>query len=50
MADVGLAYLINGQLKEAEDITRKALEIDPTDKITDNLFKIILEIKNGERK
>lgn len=50
MANVGLAYLINGQLKEAEDITRKSLEIDPADKITNALLKFILEVKSGERK
>ena len=49
MANLGLAYLINGEIDNAEDITRKAINLDPLDKINKQVLDIIKGVKSGKR-
>jgi len=49
MANLGLAYLINGEIDNAEDITRKAINLDPLDEINKRVLDIIEEVKSGKR-
>ena len=49
MGNLGLAYLINGEIDNAEDITRKAINLDPQDKINKSILNIIREVKSGKR-
>jgi tetratricopeptide (TPR) repeat protein len=49
MANLGLAYLINGEIDNAEDITRKAINLDPLDNINKQILYIIEEVKSGKR-
>ena len=49
MANLGLAYLINGEIDNAEDITRKAINLDPLDNINKRVLDIIEEVKSGKR-
>lgn len=49
MANLGIAYLINGEIDNAEDITRKAINLDPLDKINKQVLEIIEEVKSGRR-
>ena len=49
MANLGLAYLINGEIDNAEDITRKAINLDPLDEINKRVLDTIIEVKSGKR-
>lgn len=49
MANLGLAYLINGEIDNAEDITKKAINLDPLDEINKRVLNIIEEVKSGKR-
>ena len=49
MGNLGLAYLINGEINNAEDITRKAISLDPQDGINKQILNIIKEVKSGKR-
>jgi tetratricopeptide (TPR) repeat protein len=49
MANLGLAYLINGEIDNAEDITKKAINLDPLDEINKQILDIIEEVKSGKR-
>lgn len=49
MANLGLAYLINDEIENAEDIARKAINFDPLDKINKRVLDIIEEVKSGKR-
>jgi tetratricopeptide (TPR) repeat protein len=49
MANLGLAYLINGEIDNAEDIVKKAINLDTFDEISKQILDIILEVKSGKR-
>ncbi len=49
MGNLGLAYLISGEIDNAEDITRKAINLDPQDKINKQILDIIEKVKSGKR-
>ncbi len=46
-ANLGLALLADGQLAEANSITKQALAMDPADRIAKNLLAEILEVQGG---
>jgi tetratricopeptide (TPR) repeat protein len=48
-ANLALAYTIAGQLADAQSAINKSLQIDPSDKISQNLRRIIQEIIDGKR-
>lgn len=50
LGNLALAYLLNGNLDEANATIKKALQIDPNDSINLNLRVIIEEVKTGKRK
>lgn len=45
--NMGLALLLKAQLAKAKQAAEKALEIDPSDKITKNLLMVISEVQSG---
>lgn len=47
--NLALAYLIQGDVAQAEAYIRHALSLDATDEINRNLLVKILEVKRGER-
>jgi tetratricopeptide (TPR) repeat protein len=49
MGNLGLAYLIKGEINNAEDITRKAISLNPQDGINKQILNIINEVKSGKR-
>jgi tetratricopeptide (TPR) repeat protein len=48
-ANLALAYTIAGRLSDAQSTIAKSLQIDPQDKISQNLHRIIKEIIDGKR-
>jgi Flp pilus assembly protein TadD len=49
IANLGLAYLINGELDEAEKTTQEAIDLAPNDDICRRLLNIIKEVQDGKR-
>lgn len=49
MGNLALAYLINGEIDNAEDTIRKAISLDPQDEINKQILDIVLEVKSGKR-
>jgi tetratricopeptide (TPR) repeat protein len=50
VADIGLVFLMNGQIKEAKQKIKQSLSIDGQDQITKNLLKLVEEVESGKRK
>ena len=48
-ANLGLALLADGQLDKARSVTKKALDLDPADAVTQRLLKEIDAVKNGKK-
>lgn len=48
-ANVGLAYLIKGDLDNAIKYTKEAIRLDESDKINRNLLRMIENVKSGKR-
>jgi tetratricopeptide (TPR) repeat protein len=49
MGNLGLAYLVNGEIDNAENIVEEAISIDPQDAINKQILNIIREVKSGKR-
>ena len=49
MANLALAYLLGGDLAEAEGFVSKALELVPHDPVSEHLSQIIREVAEGTR-
>jgi tetratricopeptide (TPR) repeat protein len=49
LANLGLALLLNAQLREAEKVTKEAMKIDPNDRITQSILRVISEVRSGQR-
>jgi Flp pilus assembly protein TadD len=49
VANLALALLIGGDLAEAERTCKAAQEMNPEDKITANVLKVISEVRAGKR-
>jgi len=49
MGNLGLAYLIKGEIDNAEDITRQAISLEPQDEINKQILDIIREVKSGKK-
>lgn len=47
-ANMSLALLLNAQLTKAKQAAEKALEIDPSDQITQNLLMAISQVQSGK--
>jgi tetratricopeptide (TPR) repeat protein len=48
-ANLALALLLAGRVSEADDAANQAQLIDPADKITQNLVRVIGEVRRGKR-